>query len=192
MLLSLFWQGRDAGLGLNLMNDAPQEREIISGTMRGNTTMNMTAQRFEQIVTAYGSESMRWPVTEREAALHYMAHTPTAQSLVEEYRELNRLLDAVQVPALTQMERRVLRSLQQITRDSVLDRVLDWLLPRQGQGMAWAWRPALVACLPLICGIYMANFYSFGIDSFAVDTAENSWQEELYLISMNDYAEFPE
>jgi len=33
----------------------------------------------------------------------------------------------------------------------------------------------------------MANFYSFGIDS-----VENAWQEELYLISMNDYAEITE
>jgi hypothetical protein len=67
--------------------------------------------------------------------------------------------------------------------------VLDWLIPRQSRGMAWAWRPALVACLPLICGIYMANFYSFGIE---LDSADNSWQEELYLISMNDYAELTE
>lgn len=160
--------------------------------MRGNTTMNMTAQRFEQIVTAYGSEPARWPALEREAALHYLTHNPSAQTLVEEYRELNRLLDAVQVPSLVQMERRVLRALQQSTRAGVLDRVLDWLLPRQGGGMAWAWRPALVACLPLICGIYMANFYSFGIDGFGIDSTESSWQEELYLISMNDYAEIYE
>ena len=149
--------------------------------------MNMTAQRFEQIVTAYGSESKRWPTSEREPALHYLAQNPNAQRLVEEYSELNLLLDAVQVPALTQMEQRVIRSLQEATRDSVLDKVLDWLLPRQQRGMAWAWRPALVACLPLVCGIYMANFFSFGIDS-----VENSWQEELYLISMNDYAEITE
>lgn len=150
--------------------------------------MNMTAQRFEQIVTAYGSEPVRWPALEREAALRYKAENPTAQSLVEEYREINNLLDAVQVPALAQMQRRVIRSLQEITRDSLFDRALAWLLPNQGRSMAWAWRPALVACLPLICGVYMANFYSFGI----VNSVENSWQEELYLISMNDYAELTE
>lgn len=154
--------------------------------------MKITAQRFEQIVTAYGSEPSRWPAHERESALLYMTANPAAQSLVEEYRELNQLLDAMQVPALAQMERRVIRSLQEATRDSVLDKVLDWLLPHQQRGIAWAWRTALVACLPLICGIYMANFYSFGVDSFSTDSAENSWQEELYLISMNDYAEIPE
>jgi len=174
------------------VNDAPQERELVKKTMRGNITMNMTAQRFEQIVTAYGSESMRWPATEREAALHYLAEHSEAQALAEEYRELNHLLDAVQVPSLAQMERRVIRSLQEATRDSLLDKVLDWLLPRQSRGMAWAWRPALVACLPLICGVYMANFYSFGIESFGIESVENSWQEELYLISMNDYAEISE
>ena len=154
--------------------------------------MKMTAQRFEQIVTAYGSEPSRWPELEREAAQYYLANNSTAQTLVDEYRELCQLLDAVQVPELTQMERRVIRTLQEATRDSALDKILDWLLPRQQRGMAWAWRPALVACLPLICGIYMANFYTFGVDSFSTDSAENSWQEELYLISMNDYAEIPE
>lgn len=154
--------------------------------------MNMTAQRFKQIVTAYGSEPVRWPAREREAALHYLAQNAAAQMIVEEYRELNHLLDAVQVPALAQMERRVIRSLQEATRDGFPDKILDWLLPRQNRGMAWAWRPALAACLPLICGIYMANFYSFGINSFGVESTENSWQEELYLISMNDYAEITE
>tara|TARA_R110001606_G_scaffold228703_4_gene376696 strand:- start:153 stop:596 length:444 start_codon:yes stop_codon:yes gene_type:complete len=147
----------------------------------------MTAQRFEQIVTAYGSEPARWPAQEREAAIQFLAENPAEKSLIEGYRELNMLLDAMPMPAFTQMEQRVIRSLHEKTRDSLLDRVLDWLIPRQQRGMAWALRPALVACLPLVCGIYMANFYSFGIDS-----AENSWQEELYLISMNDYAEITE
>lgn len=149
--------------------------------------MSMTAQRFEQIVTAYGSEPARWPAQEREAAIQFLAENPAEKSLIEGYRELNMLLDAMPLPAFTQMEQRVIRSLHEKTRDSLLDRVLDWLIPRQQRGMAWALRPALVACLPLVCGIYMANFYSFGIDS-----AENSWQEELYLISMNDYAEITE
>ncbi len=149
--------------------------------------MSMTAQRFEQIVTAYGSEPARWPAQEREAAIQFLAENPAEKSLIEGYRELNMLLDAMPMPAFTQMEQRVIRSLHEKTRDSLLDRVLDWLIPRQQRGMAWALRPALVACLPLVCGIYMANFYSFGIDS-----AENSWQEELYLISMNDYAEITE
>ena len=149
--------------------------------------MSMTAQRFEQIVTAYGSEPARWPAQEREAAIQFLAENPAEKSLIEGYRELDMLLDAMPMPAFTQMEQRVIRSLREKTRDSLLDRVLDWLIPRQQRGMAWALRPALVACLPLVCGIYMANFYSFGIDS-----AENSWQEELYLISMNDYAEITE
>lgn len=160
---------------------------MYQGQCGGGINMKMTAQRFEQIVTAYGSEPARWPAPEREAGMHFLTESPAAQTLVAEYRELNLLLDAVQVPALTQMEQRVMRSLREATRDSLLDKVLNWLLPRQQHGMAWAWRPALVACLPLVCGIYMANFYSFGIDS-----VENSWQEELYLISMNDYAEITE
>ena len=69
----------------------------------------------------------------------------------------------------------------------LLDQALDWLLPRSDRLLAWIWRPALVACLPLVCGIYMANFFSFGITG-----PELAWEEELSLLALNDYAEIAE
>lgn len=147
----------------------------------------MTAERFEQIIAAFGSDPARWPLAERQAASDFLALSPRAQALVTQSRALDEALDHYRVPAMPAMERRVTAALREATRSSLLDRVLEWLLPRSGALKSWAWRPALVACLPLVCGIYMANFYSFGITA-----AENSWQEELYLISMNDYAEISE
>jgi hypothetical protein len=157
------------------------------GILRGTNNMNMTAQRFALLVESYGTESARWPVNEREAAMAFIAEHAWAQSLLEEHRVVDLALDHMAVPAMNAMERRIMIALNEATRDSLFDRAMDWLVPHRQDGMAWAWRPALLACLPLICGIYMANFYSFGIDN-----AENSWQEELYLISMNDYAEISE
>lgn len=147
----------------------------------------MNIERFEQIVETCGCAPARWPGHERNEAEQLLQTSAAARLLLNEHRALESLLNDYQVPAMPQMERRILGSLREATRASLLDRILDWMLPRSGALMSWAWRPALVATLPLVCGIFLANYYSFGIDG-----TQNSWQEELYLISMNDYAEISE
>jgi len=144
-------------------------------------------ERFEQLTAIHGSDITRWPMDEQAPARELLSHSAAAQALHNEQQALDTLLDAITIPPMPAMEKRIVRNLATASRSSLLDRVLDWIVPRGGNVSSWAWRPALVACLPLMCGIYMANFYSFGIES-----TENSWQEELYLISMNDYAEISE
>lgn len=148
----------------------------------------MTAlEHFEQLMAIHGSDIDRWPKDEQIPAQRLLLESVAAKALLDEQRAVDTLLDAIPLPSMTAMENRIVRNLATATRSSLLDRILDWIVPRGGRVSTWAWRPALIACLPLVCGIYMANFYSFGIDS-----TENSWQEELYLISMNDYAEITE
>ncbi|MGJ8688112.1 MAG: hypothetical protein ACSHXZ_01205 [Gammaproteobacteria bacterium] len=146
-----------------------------------------TLESFERLIATHGSDLDRWPEGERQSAQQLLTHSAEAKALFAEQQAVDALLDAIPVPSMTVMEKRIMRNLATASRSSLLDRVLDWIMPRGGYMPTLAWRPALLACLPLICGIYMADFYSFGID-----TTENSWQEELYLISMNDYAEIPE
>ena len=147
----------------------------------------MHTERFEQIVETYGSKPDNWPAPEREAAERLLRESARARHLLQEQQALDDMLNRFQVPAMPQMESRILRALRDATRKGLLDRIIDWVLPERGTLLSWAWRPTLAAALPLVCGIYLANYYSFGID----DT-ENSWQEALYLISMNDYAEISE
>lgn len=146
-----------------------------------------TLENFEQLVATYGSDLKRWPEEERLPAQQLLTQSADAKALLKEQQAIDALLDAIPVPSMAAMEKRIVRNLATASRPSLLDRILDWIVPRGSNMPTLAWRPALVACLPLICGIYMADFYSFGID-----TTENSWQEELYLISMNDYTEVPE
>jgi len=149
--------------------------------------MNMTPERFAQIVETCGSQPERWPAEERLAAEAYRRENPQAQAMSAQFAHLETLLDALPVPAMPGLEQRVLRNVVSLTRDSLLDKALDWLLPHSDRLLAWVWRPALVACLPLVCGIYMANFFSFGITG-----TEHIWEEELSLLSLNDYAEIAE
>lgn len=149
--------------------------------------MNMTPERFAQIVEAYGSQPARWPEEERTAAVSHLSASIQAQTLSADYATLECLLDELPVAPMPWLEQRVLRQAASLTRDSLLDQALDWLLPRSGRLLGWIWRPALVAALPVVFGIYMANFFSFGING-----TEHSWEEELYLLSLNDYAEIAE
>ena len=149
--------------------------------------MNMTPERFAQLVEIHGSRPERWPADERMAAEAFRLADHQAQALGDEYARLESLLDALPVPAMPGLEQRVLQRAANLTRDSLLDRALDWLVPHSDRLLAWIWRPALVACLPLICGIFMANFFSFGIPG-----QELAWEEELSLLALNDYAEIAE
>ncbi len=146
--------------------------------------MKISPERFATVIEAYGSQPERWPADERAAAIAYLAHSAQAQALVAEYHALDEWLDQYQIVELPALESHVISQAKDISAGNAFDRLMDWLLPHSGRVLAWVWRPAMVACLPLVCGIFLADYFSFGIEG-----TQNSWEEELYLISLNDYAE---
>lgn len=146
--------------------------------------MNMAPERFDAIIEAYGSRPERWPAEERPAALAYLNSNPQAQALVASYSALDDLLDEYRVEGLTSLQQHVLVQTAIVSESTILDRVFEWLLPRSERVLAWFWRPALLACLPLLCGLYLGNHFSFGIDG-----TQHSWEEEMFMLSLNDYAE---
>lgn len=146
--------------------------------------MTISSERFTAIVEAYGTEPARWPAEERSAAIAHCETHPEAQRLIVEFQALDAMLDQFQVADLSLLQRNVLSQVARTSAGNIFDRLLDWLLPHSERIMAWLWRPALVACLPLVCGILLADYFSFGIEG-----VQNSREEELYLLSLNDYAE---
>lgn len=146
--------------------------------------MTLSSERFTAIVEAYGTEPARWPTEERTAAMTYCATHPETQALMTEFRALNEILNQFDVADLSVLERNVLGQAARTSAGNVFDHLLDWILPHSERLMAWLWRPALVACLPLVCGVLLADYFSFGIDG-----VQNSREEELYLLSLNDYTE---
>lgn len=146
--------------------------------------MTISSERFAAIVEAYGSDPARWPTEERTVATNHCARHPEAQALLAEFQALDEMLNQFEVADLSVLQRNVLEQVARTSAGNVFDRLLDWLLPHSERLMAWLWRPALVACLPLVCGILLADYFSFGIEG-----VQNSREEELYLLSLNDYAE---
>ena len=69
---------------------------------------------------------------------------------------------------------------------SLLEQLLEWLLPNSGFTLR-LWQPVAAACLPLVFGIVLGNFYSFGV-TFESDEMEY-WEDELTMLSLNNYSE---
>ncbi|MES3006925.1 MAG: hypothetical protein V4751_04050 [Pseudomonadota bacterium] len=146
--------------------------------------MTISSERFTAIVEAYGAQPARWPTEERTQALAYCAAHPEAQAMLEEFQMLDDMLDQFSVADMSSLQRNVLNQVARTSAGNAFDLLLDWLVPHSERLMGWLWRPALVACLPLVCGILLADYFSFGIDG-----VQNSREEELYLLSLNDYTE---
>jgi hypothetical protein len=104
----------------------------------------------------------------------------------QENEQLDRLLNQIEVPDFSGLESRVLNQSLPERQMPALDRFLDWLLPRENFGKN-IWRPATAACLPLVFGIVVGNYFSFGFnlesDGFSY------WEDELTMLSLNDYSE---
>ncbi|MFP6826798.1 MAG: hypothetical protein VB977_11930 [Pseudohongiellaceae bacterium] len=146
----------------------------------------MTLEEFGKIIESYGSSSERWPVDMREECENFIADNSEARELVNRQLELEMLMDQIAVPEFPGLEARVLDQQLPSRKLAPLDQFLEWLLPVDKSGKQF-WRPAMVACLPLIFGIIIGNFYNFGVglqgESFEY------WDDELYILSLNDYTE---
>ncbi|PCJ22467.1 MAG: hypothetical protein COA96_14395 [SAR86 cluster bacterium] len=146
----------------------------------------ITIKEFTQIVETHGTEPTHWPAELRGECSAFVANSAAARSLIHQQQKVENLLDQIIAPDFPTLESRVVNQLLPKHTGSVFDQILNWLLPQNGLGKN-IWRPAMVACLPLMFGIVIGNFYSFGVDlgndGFAY------WDDELIMLSLNDYTE---
>ena len=127
-----------------------------------------------------------WPEFLREDLEAFLAKNESARSLLSEYSQLEQSLDKIAVPDFPGLETRVLNQSLSPRQQSLFVSLISWLLPTENFG-ANLWRPALAACLPLVFGIVLGNYYSFGISS-EVDEFDY-WEDELAMIALTDISE---
>jgi len=151
----------------------------------------MTLDQFEQVLQTCGSDPQSWPAPSRTDCESLLRTDPQAQQLHRSYQQLDASLDALPAVAFPGLEQRVLHQALPARKpqpsSSPVDRLLEWLLPQSGAPL---WRPALAACLPLVFGIVIGNFYSFGIGNSG-DGFRN-WDDELLMLSFNEYSDSQE
>lgn len=146
----------------------------------------LSAQRFARLLACYGADPVHWPDAERAAAQTFLDNNVSARAMLREAMALDHWLQspASQAPAFTGLEARLLqRKLPSATRGAV-ERLLAWLLPAPGLELRLLWRPVAVACLPLVIGLLVGFQVELAPEAYAT-----SLEEELYLISLSDYAE---
>lgn len=114
---------------------------------------DMTIDRLEQILDAYGAAPQAWPAGERAAALALMERSESARQLCEQAAQLDSLLDtAADIEASSELRARVLGALpsKPMSWAARLDRVATWVWPF---GPTWRPAAALVAAAALGIGV---------------------------------------
>jgi hypothetical protein len=146
----------------------------------------MTLDEFTHLVESHGVDSERWPDHLQHPGQDLLATSTEAQRLMTRHRQLAQQLDQLLVPEFPGLESRVLSQQLPSHKDALLDQLLAWLLPENPFGKQF-WRPAMAACLPLVFGILVGNYFSFGV--FIEDDSFEYWEDELAMLALDDYTE---
>ena len=166
----------------------------------------MTPERFTQLADSYGGELQRWPVSLQSDARDCRAEHPGLRAVLKEAAQLDQALEGWTPPTFAGLEAQLLQQHLPNRHKGLIDRIADWLIPLSGTHYTSWWRPAAVACLPLLLGLATgAQFVNQGqrlfvnsgmnpvresaLNSAADSALELSLEEELYFISLSDYAE---
>jgi hypothetical protein len=154
--------------------------------MKNDIELTITEQRFAQLLASYGADPDHWPGAERDAALAFVAQNGRARHMTNEAVQLDQWLQSSreQQPLFAGLETKLLRRALPPKAQSLTDRLLTWLLPSPDLPLRQMWRPVAAACLPLVIGVLVG----FQVE-LAPEVYATSVEEELYLISLSDYAE---
>lgn len=151
--------------------------------------LEMNIQKFRKLLGAYGTNSEVWPSADKETALRFLDVDPEAKSVVAEFRRLDEILNADMVTESSTLKMNILKQIQSSnitgsdstssdTDTDLIARIWNWLAP-QSNGALVIWRPAMVACIPLLAGIYLGTMMDTSND-------ENlrEWEEDIYVMGL--------
>lgn len=139
----------------------------------------MTLEEFTRIIDLYGSESARWPKRLRGECESFVANNSEARTLLDRQRQVDELMEQLEVPDFPGLETRVLNQPLPEPKRSVFEGIVSWLLPTDNFGKQ-VWRPAIAACIPLVFGVVLGNYFSFGIG--VEDDGFQYWGDELAML----------
>lgn len=146
----------------------------------------MNLKEFTRIIDLHGSESARWPKRLRGECGSLVANNVQARMLLNQQWQIDESLEKIEVPNFPGLETRVLNQPLPEYNRSFFEEVMSWLIPDEYFGKQF-WRPAIAACIPLVFGIVLGNYFSFGIG--IEDDGFQYWDDELAMLSLTDYTE---
>ena len=146
------------------------------------TKKAMVLSEFVNLLDVHGSDIDAWPTSEKAAAQQLLKVSSEVQCLFDKQTELDRALEQIAVPEFTGLAQLICNQALPRRKLSIPEQLIEWLIPRRSPGL---WRPALAACLPLIFGVMLGIYYSFGIGEDPL--ADEAWSDELYILALNAY-----
>lgn len=146
----------------------------------------MTLEEFTRIIDLYGAESARWPTRLRSECESFVANNIEARTLLNQQWKVDGLMGQLQAPSFPGLETRVLNQPLPERNRGFFEEVMNWLIPNDHFGKQ-VWRPTIAACIPLVFGIVLGNYFNFGIG--VEDDGFQYWGDELTMLSLTDYTE---
>lgn len=143
----------------------------------------MTLDDFKHVLDTHGGNRNNWPQGIQDDCARLLSEDAQARALLQSQHRLDATLDALTVPEFPGLEARILHQPLPPRDRSLADRLVEWLLPASAS-LNELWRPAMAACVPLVFGIVLGNYFSFGV----VDETNgfDNWDDELLMISFTD------
>ena len=143
----------------------------------------MTLDDFKHVLDSYGSSRNSWPQEVQDDCAKLLAEDAQARALLQNQHRLDAALDSLSVPDFPGLEARILNQPLPARDRALTDRLVEWLVP-DSASLSELWRPAMAACVPLVFGIVLGNYFSFGV----VDETSgfDNWDDELLMISFTD------
>ncbi|MCK5720171.1 MAG: hypothetical protein KAH84_09525 [Thiomargarita sp.] len=138
----------------------------------------ITIKRFSQLVDVYGGNSKKWPLEERDAALHLLEKSVEASHLQQSNSNLDYLLDKVPIISPTSMLRQRILASTQIYVEPVRDTWQWFVALLIGNTMrGHLLRPTFALIIPLLFGLFV-GFNLANLNNEADITNETVWVEE--------------
>ena len=143
----------------------------------------MNIKQLTLIFEVYGSKPEGWPVDKVKEIYDLLETNSDAISLKEEFDEMDQTLNELYLPNFDNLTQQILdRQLPQRNSSLATD-LLNWIWPAH-RSIRHFWRPISAAALPLLFGIFLGNYFSFGINYESSDS--EYWAEELTILALID------
>ena len=143
----------------------------------------MNIKQLTLIFEVYGSKPEGWPVDKVKEIYDLLETNSDAISLKKEFDEMDQTLNELYLPDFDRLTQQILdRQLPQRNSNLATD-LLNWIWPAH-RSIRYFWRPISAAALPLLFGIFLGNYFSFGINYESSDS--EYWAEELTILALID------
>lgn len=143
----------------------------------------MNIKQLTLIFEVYGSKPEGWPVDKVKEIYDLLETNSDAISLKKEFDEMDQTLNELYLPDFDRLTQQILdRQLPQRNSNLATD-LLNWIWPAH-RSIRHFWRPISAAALPLLFGIFLGNYFSFGINYESSDS--EYWAEELTILALID------